>query len=556
MTYFSFYHRLCEKTVHTKTANVYANGADGTSGPRQSLVGAETKPKTGGDEPSHSLLQDSLLGNFKGFSIVPLTQNTSSAPTTVSPLRPAPKSPPVASQTISPKIVRAAPLSPPPTTIMQLPHLPPQNRPLISSPVLDNTTSTAAKKLINRVKPVVRPAPAPPVCIGGGVSHINKQQLSSNTVSVLAEPISCATEKPAKEQSYVTLSRIASLISKSPPSVTPTAPKAIGEKRDGVVAQKAAKIDRDTLKKLKISDPIPLSEPSIPVEPLSKVQEKGIVMRAQSMRQAKKTQRSAVHSFGSMRLPAGTARPPSIVNCSRPTAPPPRPPPEAANEQNESTVETEENIYAVIEEHPTDEPSPPVNTSVLNRNAISTNRPNSGGNGLLDEIVNEMQARNLTSICRPDDQLYVNGGSGESSSGYLKPIKSSTHQRPSSSSNTNSIVTSVPKLSVPEKSAPGYRPFNASKKPTPPVFKPATNSSQCASSSVSAAISKYNETSSSKSHSPVSKRKPTVTVATKSANSSELKEPVKLAKASHVASMHKKFEAQSKFVPAKRGPTS
>ncbi|KAK7595200.1 hypothetical protein V9T40_001633 [Parthenolecanium corni] len=153
-----------------------------------------------------------------------------------------------------------------------------------------------------------------------------------------------------------------------------------GEKRDGVVAQKAAKIDRYTLKKLKISDPIPLRGPSIPVEPLSKVQEKGIVMRAQSMRQAKKTQRSAVHSFGLMRLPAGTARPPSIVDCSRPTAPPPCPLPETANEQNESTAEMEENIYAVIEENPTDKPSLPVNPSVLNHSAIGTNCHNSGGN--------------------------------------------------------------------------------------------------------------------------------------------------------------------------------
>lgn len=550
MAYFSYHYRLCEKTVHTKTVNVYANGADGASGPRQSLVGAESKPKTGGDELSHSSLQDSLLGNFKGFSIVPLTKNTSPVPIIASPSRPAPTSPPVAPPIASPKIVRAAPTSPPSATIMQPPQLPPQNRPLISSPVLDTTTSIAAKELINKDTPVVRPAPAPPVTVGTSVTRSNKQ-LSPTTVCA------SAAEKPTlKEHSYVTLSRIASLISKSQPGVTPAVSKTVNERKDGLVAQKAAKIDRDTLKKLKISDPIPLNEPSISVEtlPLSKAQEKGIVMRAQSMRQTKKTQRAAVHSFGSMRLPPGTTRPSSIVNCSRPTAPPPRPPSEAANHHNESavarTAETDENIYAVIDENPTDYPSPAVNTSVPNCSAVSNRNHNSGSKGLLDEIVNEMQARNLTSICKPDDQLYVNGSSGESSSEYLKPIKSSKHHQPSSS-NTNSNLTSVPKLSVPEKSAPGYRPFNVPKKPTPPVCKPTANSSQ--SSLVSAAISKYNDAS-SKSRSPVDNRKPTV--ATKSANSSEMKEPLKSSKTSHVASIHKKFEAQSKFVPGKRGPTS
>ncbi len=518
------------------------------------------------DEPINSSLQDSLIGSFKGFSIVPISGNVTSvtntkpAPTRLAPA-PTPTHP-VPAAVIKP--TRVAPSLPyaivPPlrngTEVSKSvpPTLPPPNphpsRPLISSPVLDDTTSSTVKKLINEL-PVKHPVPSVPT-----IKPTNTSTSSKPTVSA---DYSTSAKSNVKQQNAA-LNRIASLISKSHPTRT-------GEDRKdaATVSHKATKIDRDTLKTLKISDPIPLSEPSIPVEslPLSKEQEKSAIMRTHSLRHAgHKHKPTGVQSFGSMRLPS-SRRPTSVTSCSRPTSPPPPCPPTAtgAAKTEESPLQTdyEDNIYAVIEEIP-----------VAGRDNKSGGADNSpprcrvldDDNGLLNEIVNEIQARNVDSIYSGDngvksennetsyanipgpsdavaasssrnsgkdlasrtapanqEQVYENtpsrnvakfGSDFTSSSDYLRPIKSNGGKLgPKVDSQTS-------KLQVPEKSAPTYKPFSSPRKPITPITSlhaknnPSTerrgdessNSSQKSSdsppgrsssaSSVSSVVSKFN----------------------------------------------------------------
>lgn len=478
------------------------------------------------------------------------------------------------------RVAPCVPSTPPPVTPNDVsktpPVLPPPNtqsaaRPLISSPVLDNTTSSTVKELIKKEIPARRAPPVP-----SSVAKANRPNSTPGTLEANLEDVEVITKPSPKEQS-MTLNRIASFISKSSPYSSKSE-----DKRDGV-ALKAAKIDKDTLKNLKISDPIPLSEPTIPVNPLplSKEQEKNVVMRAQSLRQNTKKERPSIHSFGSVRL-AGSRRPTSIPACSRPTSPPPCPPSQTSTQSSaklaycnsypSSEHDTEDNIYAVIEESPTDEEKTPENSPSSKKPATLANT----SDGLLTEIVNEIQARNMDSIysthhpvkktssqddpSSPDkNQLYENtsytdeypkSSSSSTNSGYMMPIRTNT---PNKSSVTSS------KMQVPEKSAPGYKPFSDSKKQITPIVASLHTKSRLSSSETEAKSSQ--DTAAKKV--PSARSTISSTISKFQSNDDEVKPkpsiikpkpaPGKMnskpAKAPSVASIQQKFETQAKTTP-------
>jgi len=259
----------------------------------------------------------------------------------------------------------------------------------------------------------------------------------------------------------------------------------------GVKANKL-QIDREALRNLQISNPILQQDIDIPqnVVPVRSApsppppsdSSKQVVMRAQSLRdKGPVTQRPSIPTFGSMRQPAGTKRPTSIPAGARPTSPPPpRPPPPPtkpgelatgiiglpgyqnpptvsptdycyddcfnilsdgnaplANIDEESSPNSGDNIYAVIEESPPGssrkkigqsfsppseyaDPLPPKSSAASDNHGVNSKyeytSPNfneykspkpvensiSAGSlesvGLLSEIVNEIQARNMESI--------------------------------------------------------------------------------------------------------------------------------------------------------------
>lgn len=489
--------RHCEKSVQIQINRDDNNRRDNVGSTIQSLLPTDVKIVKPNENGIHSSLRDNLIGNFRGFSIVPLSKpSTAKEATKPVPIRPAP-SPAHAVPVAAVRPMTAIPIkscsstSTPSTVVtaneisrndpsLPLPNvLSTANRPLISSPVLDDTTSSTVKQLINKNLPI---RPAPPVPSVKGVRP-------SSTPCIL-DPTDCSfSEKLNAKEHTLTLNRIASFISKSQVSKAE-------ERKEPTLSQKAAKIDKDTLKSLVISDPIPLNEPSIPVNPLplSKEQEKSVVLRAQSLRQTGPKQRPGIQSSGSVRL-MGSRRPTSIPACSRPTSPPPQPP--QTSEQSvrvKSTYdclaenESEDNIYAVIEEHPVEDKEEKVTSAMgmsFKSQLLDTD------DGLLKEIVNEIQARNIDSIYSNDDvknsdskressqivdssscnQLYENilpdeGGEtvlkSSSSSEYLKPI-------PSDEVTKTEVVSMSSPLKVPEKTAPSYKPFSTSKKPMTPI---------------------------------------------------------------------------------------
>lgn len=495
-----FIFRHCEKSVQIQINRDDNNRRDNVGSTIQSLLPTDVKIVKPNENGIHSSLRDNLIGNFRGFSIAPLSKpGAAKEATKPVPIRPAP-SPAHAVPVAAVRPMTATPIkscfseSTPSTVVttnetsrngpsLPLPNvLSTTNRPLISSPVLDDTTSSTVKQMINKNLPI---RPAPPVPSVKGVRP--------NSTPCILDPVdSSFSEKSNAKEHTLTLNRIASFISKSQVSKAE-------ERKEPTLSLKAAKIDKDTLKSLVISDPIPLNEPNIPVNslPLSKEQEKSVVLRAQSLRQTGPKQRPGIQSFGSVRL-VGSRRPTSIPACSRPTSPPPQPP--QTSEQSvrvKSTYdclaenESEDNIYAVIEEHPMEDQEEK-EEKVTSAMGMSFKSPLlDTDDGLLKEIVNEIQSRNIDSIYSNDDvknsdskressqivdssscsQLYENilpdkgGESGlksSSSSEYLKPI-------PSDEVTKTEVISVSSPLKVPEKTAPSYKPFSTSKKPVTPI---------------------------------------------------------------------------------------
>ncbi|GLG97297.1 ADAM 17-like protease [Gryllus bimaculatus] len=331
---------------------------------------------------SPASLQSNLFGQFKGFSITPLP----SVPTASSQAKPpSPPSRNITSNHVAPPVVPSLPAMAKPTP------LPPKNtiakntiaastnvttassvttsskpssasRPLISSPVLDATTCTAKELIDAGAVPAVPTRPAPQVPGSSTPAPVDKPARpvsSPNALSALAPtslPETSTDDKKRKDSggnSYPTLTRLASFMMRSqnaaPVSRTQSQSQNVTEKTtkkskpvEGTnsLPRKVNKlqIDREVLRNLEISNPIPQQEIEIPQKavpvraappvPDEEDSSKNVVMRAQSLRGSGPiTQRPAIPTFGSMRQPPGTKRPTSIPSCTRPTSPPPRPPP-------------------------------------------------------------------------------------------------------------------------------------------------------------------------------------------------------------------------------------
>lgn len=392
------------------------------------------------DSPPPVGLQSSFFGNFKGFTISPGKKAepeplrtappppvTSTIPTTI-----ATSSPVKTESPTNPKALTKSSLFNKPiqkynsfrnnslangvatiNSICAAPALPPLNpgsnpRPIISSPVLENSTCTA-KELIsplrNAPKVPVRAAPETPKP-SESTRPLSTPEIVSNTT--LNIKISEEPKKPKDNVANSTLNRIASFLKpaeKKPAIQTNTVAKPTHIKASKV-------LDKDILRNIKISNPIPQTDIEIAITalPVDSEATKAVVMRAQSMRVSKDKPKPNIQTFGSMRQPSGFKRPLSIPSGTRPKSPPPpRPPVEKSengsielnqyddclNEEaplaklSELSPGSGDNIYAVIEESP---------VSTLSPAKQSSNSESSESMGLLGEIVSEIQNRNFDSI--------------------------------------------------------------------------------------------------------------------------------------------------------------
>lgn len=372
---------------------------------------------------------------------------------------PVPKPPSVArSQTqvkpVKPMVNRSNSVLPSKYSSEVAPALPPMNpgataRPLISSPILEASTCSA-KELISPLRhnaekyaDKVPARQAPSVPNQPTITDTNTNQSRIDVVQNL---------KKAKDG---TMKRIALLLKKD-------------DKTSGTstLSRNPSKtLDKEKLRNIQISSPIAV-DLSSDGEPEPE-QERAFVNRTQSMRDPTSNtvvKRPNIQTFGSMRQPGNAKRPGSIVSSRPKSPPPPRPPAPAAGNQNEGSppvcneydsceaVETplgqivecsptnSDNIYAVIEEYQSPAKIP-----------VPVEKPDGSGIGLLSEIVNEIENRNLDSIYSvttlnrkksETDATYANTSSSQqadslandyinltpstTSSGYLRPTSINT----------------------------------------------------------------------------------------------------------------------------------
>ncbi|KAK2583791.1 hypothetical protein KPH14_009692 [Odynerus spinipes] len=302
---------------------------------------------------------NNLFGQFKGFTITPIQNHAKLAePTKAAP--PPPTVPTVAIKTNikatreKTSTIRNQQMSGSSKTLDEdnntsAPKLPPMNpgstaRPLISSPVLAATTCTSVElvpsKVPTRPAPEVptRTAPPPPVSFA-----IPKPQRPNSTP--LTNLVVEGDQKKVEKGS--TLNRLASMLRPSNVTRSNSQPAQKDEKNMNSLPRnqhlKANKvIDKEILRNLEISNPIPQKEieiqtPVIPVVSESETEKKNVVMRAQSMRDPKVTVRPAIHTFGSMRQTTPVKRPTSIPASIRPTSPPPGPPTGVSTSEKENS---------------------------------------------------------------------------------------------------------------------------------------------------------------------------------------------------------------------------
>lgn len=368
-----------------------------------------------------------LYGKFKGFTLRPLNDATSPTsnftgpnvayvqPTLQDnslqvPQRAAPPPPIKPSEVkMNGTLTRKAPPVPVAQNNVQGPALPPPNpgstaRPIISMPVLETSTLTMSPTRAAPNIPEVeflKPAPPPPV------------------------PLHTDPKLNVKRDG--TIRRITSFL----------------KKEEKVPPKEKTYIDREKLKNLEISAPIPLNN-SPPGESSNSDSEtltakeeetKNLVKRAQSMRSP--TKKPNIQTFGSMRQTAqGQTRPKSAVssqtlNSVRPKSPPPRPPPlkktnsttssgyqlpiaaksgpehtyddcefveptlasveEQDSPLHKANTTENDNIYSVIDE------IPPAAQTIKRSDLVGSQRnsvTSSSDLGLLGEIVNEIEKRN------------------------------------------------------------------------------------------------------------------------------------------------------------------
>lgn len=391
-----------------------------------------TDPITASAASEPSMLNNNMFGHFKGFTLKPLPNSRAppAGATNVAFVHPVAKT--VEDQTSGVPNRSAPPVPKPPqpsVTPLLLsssvnvanaaPALPPFNpgstaRPLISSPILEASTCSA-KELISPLrhnaekysdKHPVRQAPAPP-------------PVAFTVLSQARPEVICAKDPPIKDKKITgkqnsTIQRIASFL----------------KKEDKAPKVKPMSLDKGQLKNIEISSPISTSDLS-DSEPTS---ERSYISRTQSMREPSLTtdvvKRVNIPTFGSMRYPGGSKRPGSVVGSSRPKSPPPPRPPAPpsitnmkipgvpgyqnppatkkvafSNEYDDcEAVEAaplakitedispthSDNIYSVIDEYQ--------RPKAVTKSAKPAPLSSGGGMGLLGEICNEIENRNLDSI--------------------------------------------------------------------------------------------------------------------------------------------------------------
>lgn len=389
--------------------------------------------------PTSDVENNFLFGKFKGFTLKPLPDKTSTNNSPkVAYVHPVSKS----ANDVDLHIIPTREAPPPPVPKHQgvnafidkfnninsntsvPPALPPLNkgstaRPLISNPILETSTSNAKELPIN-VKQQSNSLPR------------SVENVDSLVPDVLINPTSTVELKKPKDG---TLSRIQSFLKK--------------EKQPEKIHKQLKTIDKDKLKDIQISSPILITQvPLKDADDSSTAERKSNLNRAQSMRDppSPPVQKPALQSFGSMRNP----RPKSIVD--RPTLPPPPRPPavtmnsiekQSSNEYDDCEPKeagTPDNIYSVIEESPM---SPPLQQGSLE------------SMGLLGEIVNEIENRKFDAIYiasnlkkkSPDessgyanvktpveDEYQPESNASTTSSGYMRPIQAPVARIPPSQS--------------------------------------------------------------------------------------------------------------------------
>ncbi|CAG9763797.1 unnamed protein product [Ceutorhynchus assimilis] len=275
-------------------------------------------------------------------------------------------------------------------------------RPLISSPVLESSTSSA-KEVVSPLRNVTKTfsksaLEAPKNEVKMPVSKPDIPLVHDTQLDVKVEP----AKKPATKENFGTISRIASFLKRYDDDKS--LPKAVA-KSNQIKAQKV--LDKDALRSLKISDPVPQTQIDIAITalPVEAAAKKAVVMRTQSMRATSPKKRTNIQTFGFMRQPDGYKRPLSIAR-SRPKSPPPPVPPPGEGKSSDkfsdqyddclnealgrisekNSPESGDNIYAVIDESPTREIKK------------ANNAPDATDSGVLGEIVSEIQNRNFDSI--------------------------------------------------------------------------------------------------------------------------------------------------------------
>ncbi|XP_029040896.2 disintegrin and metalloproteinase domain-containing protein 19 [Osmia bicornis bicornis] len=427
---------------------------------------ASLLPKAQPDKPYNN----NLFGQFKGFTITPIKSQTK----TPEPNKPAPPPPTIPTVAIKTNIKTLPKNNPSRSSLLNTtssfndpsvaPTLPPLNpgctaRPLISSPVLAATTCTSVELVSPKTSTrppdgPTRPAPAPP--LSNDIQKPPRPNSTPLTNVLVPEPV----EKKADKSG--TLNRLANMLrpnsgiikvglqaSQKDEKNTNSLPRTQHLKANKV-------IDKEILRNLEISNPIPQKEieiptPAISVIPAADTDKKNVVLRAQSMRDNKVTPRPTIQTFGSMRQTTPVKRPTSIPASTRPTAPPPGPPtstaittdkinetgkipglpgyqtPQVKNMQkvvdnayddcmnlvSDSSLTkiteespTNDNIYAVIEEAVPEKnrKNPELEKQVDNeykqpkRVETTSNSAGLESMGLLSEIVSEISNRNFDSI--------------------------------------------------------------------------------------------------------------------------------------------------------------
>lgn len=495
------------------------------------------KPSTSGDPSDSTQMNNNMFGHFKGFTLKPLPTVTHN------------KTPPVAfvhpvSKQIDVVPTRLAPPIPKPSTLMRkqsqitpvdtmvqqiisttdnVPHdlappLPPFNpgsapRPIISSPILEASTCSA-KELISPLRHTaekfpdqklpLRPAPIAPPPTSSLSQPKQSAIINSGYEQPIRPPVDYIIPIHQKSSAIVkdsAIKRIASFLRKDDKTIDHSQQQNHNLHSQNTLTKKIKpSIDKDKLKTIEISSPIPVPDASSSASSSDELSTRSSITRTQSMRDPPTTingssviKRSAnIQTFGSMRNGTKAIRPGSMIGTRPKSPPPPRPPAPPAitslkicgvpGYQNPSspkrvptTIENEyddceaieggaplaqinedlsptnsDNIYSVIDEYERPQLPPPPPAVATPKNLLSpiSQLPteNSGSMGLLGEIVNEIENRNLDSIysvstlsrkkndhaqligdsCSDyssgnSDYINMKSNSSTTSSGYLRP---------------------------------------------------------------------------------------------------------------------------------------